>query len=140
MRYSLFFPIRDERGSDMLDYFGAESVKEAANHRTYSVVYEGDAPTDEPGFIFQRHNVGDNGDGNRPLAQKIRSMCVGDFVMFENGAVWICDRFGWVEAPEWFDTCLVAKSPEPTPVIEIVIEASTADDATASITLKPEGR
>jgi len=138
MRYSLLFPIADERGSTMLDYFGAKSVKDYAAERTYSVVYEGEAPTDEPGPMWTRHNVGDAEDGNRPRAREIRSMCVGDLLMFENGTVWLCDRFGWIAVPEWFDAALVAKTPEPPPVIEIVLTASAADDVDASITLRPK--
>lgn len=105
MRYTLLFPLPDERGSTMLDYIMGQRPSE----RTYQPVYEGEVDMSRfpsassegraPAvleFLWQRHNEGDNLDGDRPRATEIRSMCIGDIIRFEgSGRMFVADRVGF---------------------------------------------
>lgn len=99
MRYKLYFPTPDKRGSTMLDYIMGERPVD----RSYECVYEGTVDEYLVGsallnFLWQRHNEGDNLDGNRPLAQEIRSMCIGDIIWFPDGRrAWVVERDGFTE-------------------------------------------
>lgn len=78
MRYQLFFP----RGQDMVRYWTHDDIREVIKNVSYEKVYEDAAPADaDVEFLWQRHNEGDNMDGNRPLATTHRSMCVGDIIV-----------------------------------------------------------
>jgi hypothetical protein len=81
MHYRLFFPEYNARGN-LLGY------DERPSDRRYEAVYSGtiDAPDHDTGLelIFERHTLGD-GEDDRPRAQALRRMSVGDIVLFDEG-------------------------------------------------------
>lgn len=107
MRYQMLFP----EGRGLTDYFDA-SWRDEVPLRAYEVVYEGEIspvqtgygeiiteplPEETLGALWQRHNVGDAGDGNRPGARQFRSACVGDVFVFPETDEWyLIDPIGWV--------------------------------------------
>lgn len=117
MRYRLYFPAPDEHGRTMLDYFGLASVLDEARTRPYEAVYEGEIAVTYPAVLdalWQRHNVGDAEDHDRPRAREIRSMCIGDILVTEAGT-FIAERFGFVlvgdDAPVGIAGLGVARDP-----------------------------
>lgn len=98
MKYKLWFP-KDQK----LMLMGQSPT----HFENYECVFEGEitngsdmfaAPHQVLDMIWQRHNVGDNGDGNRPRPYEIRSMCVGDIVEFDNPKeFWMPEFIGWVQ-------------------------------------------
>jgi hypothetical protein len=98
MKYLLLFPRADSLyGHKIVDWMFGERPKDYE----YEQVWEGEvhpAPgasvESTLGFIWQRHNVGDEGDENRPRAREIRSMCSGDIVLI-NGEVWATADIGF---------------------------------------------
>lgn len=113
MKYRLLFPPKTETyGHKMLDYFSQEKPKDIG---PYEVVFEGDLTGrgfdlfDNPmahilEFIWQRHNIGDGDGEDRPRAQEIRSMCIGDVVEIDNEY--------WVAASAGFEQLLEGNVPE----------------------------
>lgn len=106
MRYRLFYPTKDERGSNMLDYI----MGERPETRTYEFIEEGytdaraDMDTEGANLRdralnaiwsrYQRH------DRNPLTTFPHRSMCVGDIVHFPGLNLWfVCEAVGWREMP-----------------------------------------
>lgn len=63
------------------------------NPEYYDTVFEGetDDPTKLPDELFERFNIGDRG------GKHVRSMSVGDLVIFEDGRAVVCAPVGWKE-------------------------------------------
>ena len=65
--------------------------------KEYELVYEKDVPKvgfDEEKMVceelFEQFNIGDHG------GKRIRSMSVGDKIVFDNYTQYICDTVGWI--------------------------------------------
>jgi hypothetical protein len=103
VKYALWFPrLEVGGGHHMVEYFMDETPKDAG---PYLRVFEGDINTNNVDLlnnpiarvlesIWKRHNIGDDGDENRPRAQEIRSMCAGDIVQID-GEFWTPEMVGW---------------------------------------------
>lgn len=110
MIYEYYQPAPDRQGSTLLEWW----AKEKPSDREYVKVYEGVLDDTLAGgrrfatdsvaleFLFKLHNVGENEDGERPLAKKIRSMSVGDIVKFHDSIcfplrsrTYLCEPMGW---------------------------------------------
>lgn len=99
MRYLLLMPSPDplHGGNRMLDYIMGQKPGDLEYVSVYGAsVVERESRGATCEFLWQRHNVGDEGDGNRPLGKHIRSMCVGDLFLFsDDGQVWVAESVGF---------------------------------------------
>jgi hypothetical protein len=105
VKYLLFYPVKDESGSNMLNYI----MGEKPTQRDYVKVFESEIVSDIDGPDARRRdhelmaldNIWEHfqrRDENPMELFKNRSMCIGDIVQFPSlGKTFVCETVGWRE-------------------------------------------